>query len=68
MTDASTTPPPRGRILVVDDQRNVRLSTADTPAVLETFRATFEGYWEDPHVEPYEAEKFAAASGPPAMA
>jgi two-component system response regulator HydG len=28
VTDASTTPPPRGRILVVDDQRNLRVTTA----------------------------------------
>jgi two-component system response regulator HydG len=28
VTDASTTPPSRGRILVVDDQRNLRLTTA----------------------------------------
>ena len=28
MTDASTTPPSRGRILVVDDQRNLRVTTA----------------------------------------
>ncbi|HEX8705371.1 MAG TPA: sigma-54 dependent transcriptional regulator [Myxococcaceae bacterium] len=28
MTDASTTPPTRGRILVVDDQRNLRFTTA----------------------------------------
>jgi superfamily II DNA or RNA helicase len=40
---------------------NVRLSTADTPTVLDTFRATFEGYWESEHVEPYEAERFARA-------
>lgn len=40
---------------------NVRLSTADTPTVLDTFRATFEGYWADPHVEEYDAERFAAA-------
>ncbi|WP_217914016.1 DUF3427 domain-containing protein [Miltoncostaea marina] len=40
---------------------NVRLSAVETPAVLETFRATFEGYWEDPHVEPYEPDRFAAA-------
>ena len=40
---------------------NVRLSTADTAAVLETFRATFEGYWADPHVEDYEPERFSAA-------
>ena len=40
---------------------NVRLSTADTPTVLNTFRATFEGYWADPHVEDYEAERFSVA-------
>ena len=40
---------------------NVRLSTADTAAVLETFRATFEGYWADPQIEAYERERFAAA-------
>ena len=40
---------------------NVRLSTADTATVLDTFRATFEGYWADPHVEDYEPERFSAA-------
>lgn len=32
---------------------NVRLSHAETPAILEKFRATFEDYWEDPLFEPY---------------
>ncbi len=40
---------------------NVRLSAVETAAVLEQFRATFETYWESEHVEPYEAERFAAA-------
>jgi len=40
---------------------NVRLSTADAATVLDTFRATFESYWEDEQVEDYDAERFAAA-------
>ncbi|HMO00138.1 MAG TPA: DUF3427 domain-containing protein [Miltoncostaeaceae bacterium] len=40
---------------------NVRLSATETPAVLDTFRATFETYWESEHVESYEATRFARA-------
>ncbi len=40
---------------------NVRLSAVETGAVLDTFRATFEGYWESEHVEEYEPTRFAAA-------
>jgi superfamily II DNA or RNA helicase len=40
---------------------NVRLSAVETGAVLDTFRATFEGYWESAHVEEYEPTRFVAA-------
>lgn len=40
---------------------NVRLAEVDTPAVLETFRVTFESYWNDPNVESYDPERFAFA-------
>ncbi len=40
---------------------NVRLSGVENPGVLDTFRATFESYWNDPQVDPYDAERFAAA-------
>lgn len=40
---------------------NVRLSAIENPTVLDQFRATFESYWASEHVEPYEAERFAAA-------
>ena len=40
---------------------NVRLSAVETGAVLDTFRATFEGYWESDHVEDYEPARFATA-------
>lgn len=33
---------------------NVRLSQLEQPAVLETFAATFEQYWNDPSFEPYD--------------
>jgi superfamily II DNA or RNA helicase/HKD family nuclease len=33
---------------------NVRLSQIEQPGVLETFRATFEEYWNDPSFEPYD--------------
>ncbi|HEY0534716.1 MAG TPA: DUF3427 domain-containing protein [Actinoplanes sp.] len=33
---------------------NVRLSQLEQPAVLETFAATFEEYWNDPSFEPYD--------------
>jgi superfamily II DNA or RNA helicase len=33
---------------------NVRLSQIEQPAVLETFSATFEEYWNDPSFEPYD--------------
>ena len=44
---------------------NVRLSTVDTPTVLDTFRATFESYWADAHVEPLRGRR---ASPPPSDA
>lgn len=44
---------------------NVRLSQVETPALLQKFRATFEGYWEDPQFEDYDpgrdAERFDEA-------
>src|SRR5438874_6086411 len=35
---------------------NVRLSTVDQPHLLDTFRATFDEYWEDPAFEPYDPQ------------
>jgi superfamily II DNA or RNA helicase/HKD family nuclease len=35
---------------------NVRLSQLGQPAVLETFAATFEEYWNDPSFEPYDPD------------
>lgn len=40
---------------------NVRVSSAGTASVLETFRATFDTYWESEHVEPYDPERFDEA-------
>jgi HKD family nuclease len=40
---------------------NVRLSQAETPALLDKFRATFETYWEDVQFEDYDPR--ATASG-----
>lgn len=40
---------------------NVRLSAVDSASVLATFRATFESYWHDAHVEPYDRERFQMA-------
>ena len=46
---------------------NVRLSQAETPALLDKFRATFETYWEDAPFEDYDpardAERFDGALG-----
>jgi superfamily II DNA or RNA helicase len=39
---------------------NVRLSQAETPELLEKFRASFEGYWEDTQFESYNPERDAA--------
>src|SRR4051794_15915138 len=33
---------------------NVRLSTVEQGHLLDTFRATFDEYWEDPAFEPYD--------------
>ena len=40
---------------------NVRLAEVDTPAVFETFRVTFDSYWNDPQNDDYDAEQFALA-------
>lgn len=40
---------------------NVRISEAETPALLEKFRATFDSYWADPSFEDYESAKFEEA-------
>jgi superfamily II DNA or RNA helicase/HKD family nuclease len=40
---------------------NVRISEAETPALLDKFRATFESYWADPSFEDYDPAKFADA-------
>ena len=40
---------------------NVRVSSAETAAVLDTFRATFDTYWESEHVEAYNPERSDAA-------
>jgi superfamily II DNA or RNA helicase len=36
---------------------NVRLSQVETPAVLDKFRATFEGYWQGSEFEQYAPER-----------
>lgn len=36
---------------------NVRLSQAETPTLLDKFRATFDTYWEDSQFEAYEPER-----------
>jgi len=38
---------------------NVRLSQAETPALLDKFRATFETYWEDVQFEEYDPKRDA---------
>jgi superfamily II DNA or RNA helicase/HKD family nuclease len=38
---------------------NVRLSTIDQSHLLDTFRATFDEYWEDPAFEPYDPSDLA---------
>jgi superfamily II DNA or RNA helicase/HKD family nuclease len=40
---------------------NVRISEAQTPALLEKFRATFDSYWADPSFEDYEPDRFGKA-------
>jgi len=40
---------------------NVRISEAETPALLDKFRATFDSYWADPSFEDYDPTKFADA-------
>jgi len=36
---------------------NVRLGAVDQPHLLDTFRATFDEYWEDPAFEPYDPRR-----------
>jgi len=38
---------------------NVRLSQVETGPILEKFRATFDGYWEDPDFESYDPQRDA---------
>lgn len=38
---------------------NVRLTAAEQPHLIDTFRATFEEYWNDPRFEPYAQERDA---------
>lgn len=38
---------------------NVKLSGVTQPHLLDTFRATFDQYWEDPSFEPYRPEEEA---------
>lgn len=40
---------------------NVRISEAETPALLEKFRATFDSYWADPSFEDYDSARFEKA-------
>ncbi|MCM3877472.1 MAG: DUF3427 domain-containing protein [Thermoanaerobaculia bacterium] len=40
---------------------NVRISEAETPALVDKFRATFESYWADPSFEDYDPTKFEDA-------
>jgi superfamily II DNA or RNA helicase/HKD family nuclease len=39
---------------------NVRVAAAEQPHVVDTFRATFEAYWEDTSFEPYDPARDAA--------
>jgi superfamily II DNA or RNA helicase len=39
---------------------NVRLSTGDTPALLQKFAATFDSYWADPRFETYDPARDGA--------
>lgn len=41
---------------------NVRLSAVDNAAVLAKFRATFDQYWDEGAFEPYDRERFLAAT------
>ncbi|REJ73530.1 MAG: DUF3427 domain-containing protein [Acidobacteria bacterium] len=41
---------------------NVRASQRLNPELVAAFERTFETYWEDPHFEPFDAEKFARAT------
>ncbi len=40
---------------------NVRLADADSPLLVQRFRAVFESYWESDGFEPYDATAFATA-------
>jgi superfamily II DNA or RNA helicase len=39
---------------------NVRISQSEQPHLIDTFAATFEGYWDDPSFEEYDPERDAA--------
>src|SRR5262249_49864567 len=41
---------------------NVRLTQAASPQLIDRFEAAFETYWDDPHFEPYDSERVAAAA------
>ena len=41
---------------------NVKLSEITNPEITETFERTFEQYWENKDFEPYDSEKFIAAT------
>lgn len=47
---------------------NVRVSGARNRAVIEKVSAVFESYWQQPEFEPYERERFEAATGAGAAA
>lgn len=40
---------------------NVRLSQIQSPDLLDRFRGAFEVYWADPHIVPYDRDRFRAA-------
>ena len=42
---------------------NVRVAEASSPGLLERFRAAFETYWADLHLEAYEPERFQIEVG-----
>ncbi|MBO0744511.1 MAG: DUF3427 domain-containing protein, partial [Candidatus Dormibacteraeota bacterium] len=42
---------------------NVRLTQYASSSLLDRFRATFETYWEDDRLEPFEHDKFVQAIG-----
>jgi superfamily II DNA or RNA helicase/HKD family nuclease len=40
---------------------NVRLAEARSPELVERFRSAFDTYWADPHLLPYDRDRFAEA-------